>query len=1011
MLRRRLSIAATGLACAVWPALPGAGMPQGGPGAAKPFDVTVREGTSYSVTVSPDGRSIAMDLQGSIWIVPTGGGAAKRITDEYNDAREPVWSPDGKWIAFQGYRDGGWDIWAVAPDGSGLHQLTSGPYDDREPAWSHDGTRVAFSSDRGDAGNYNVWVLEVATGRMQAVTADPGDDYMPTWGPNDAEIAFVGTRGGVLAIYAATPAGTNEHRVAGGAARVDAPSWGPGGAIAYNVAAAGASRLEVDGKAISDKENAFPFKASWASATELYYVADGKIRRRSTTGGAASTVEFTATFTVNPANYTRRRRDVDSKAPRKALGIVRPAISPDGKQVAFAALGDVWVMPVGGKPVNLTKDSAFDTDPAWSPDGTQLAYASDKGGPLMNVWIRDLKSGAARKVTTLTTSALAPTWSPDGARIAFLDVDGIWGQATPSVLDVATGAVTKLHDPIFAPGNPTWSPDGRRIAMAVLQPYSRRFREGTNQILTFSSTAGAARSDDQWMIPVKHLSLDSRVGGGPAWSPDGSRMAVIYEGMLSLVTVAPDGTPLGPPRRVTGEMAHMPSWTADSKHVLYQSNEKLRLLDVETGRTSDVPLDLTWTPAIPAGRVVVHAGQLVDGKAETARKDMDVVVEGNRIKSVGPHSAALHASAKVVDATGLTVIPGLVEHHAHLQKDFGTVSGRAYLAFGITTMRSPGGSPYESVEYKEAVDAGVRPGPRIFSTGYLMEWNRVYYNMAVAVSSPAHLDLELARAKALGHDMVKSYVRMPDLMQKRIIESAHAAGIPVSSHEIFPSSLSGIDMTEHTGATSRRGFSPKQASLQATYDDVIQLFLAAKMPITPTFGLGGAGLREIVAHDTTLRSDPRFAMYPPWLVASVTGGGGGGRGGRGGRGSAAPAAAAPANPLAGIDPSNAYSMVMRILKGGGSVLTGTDTPLAPNLNGELVTFVNAGMTPYQALRAATVEPAKALGIDAGTIEAGKLADLVVLDGNPLTDVTATVRVRQVMANGKVYALADLLAPR
>ena len=99
MLRRRLSIAATGLACAVWPALPGAGMPQGGPGAAKPIDVTVREGTSYSVTVSPDGRSIAMDLQGSIWIVPTGGGAAKRITDEYNDAREPVWSPDGKWIA------------------------------------------------------------------------------------------------------------------------------------------------------------------------------------------------------------------------------------------------------------------------------------------------------------------------------------------------------------------------------------------------------------------------------------------------------------------------------------------------------------------------------------------------------------------------------------------------------------------------------------------------------------------------------------------------------------------------------------------------------------------------------------------------------------------------------------------------------------------------------------------------------------------------------------------------
>src|ERR1700704_1959986 len=106
-----------------------------------PIDVTVSEGTSMSVAVSPDGQTLAIDLQGSIWTLPATGGTAKRITDLFNDARQPAWSPDGKSIAFMGYRDGGYAIWAGAPDGTNLRKLTGGAFDDREPAWSHDGTR------------------------------------------------------------------------------------------------------------------------------------------------------------------------------------------------------------------------------------------------------------------------------------------------------------------------------------------------------------------------------------------------------------------------------------------------------------------------------------------------------------------------------------------------------------------------------------------------------------------------------------------------------------------------------------------------------------------------------------------------------------------------------------------------------------------------------------------------------------------------------------------------------
>ena len=111
-------------------------------------------------------------------------------------------------------------------------------------------------------------------------------------------------------------------------------------------------------------------------------------------------------------------------------------------------------------------------------------------------------------------------------------------------------------------------------------------REGTNQILTMSSENGAADPDDKWYMPEPNMSIDSRGYCGPVWSPDGKKMAAIYEGVLAVWPVSTSGEPLGPPRHMTSEIAYAPSWAGDSEHILYQSLDKLKEIDILAARSA-----------------------------------------------------------------------------------------------------------------------------------------------------------------------------------------------------------------------------------------------------------------------------------------------------------------------------------------------------------------------------------------------------------------------------------------
>jgi len=206
--------------------------------------VTLHEGTSMAAALSPDGRTIAIDLLGTLWTMPAAGGTATPITDIAMDARQPSWSPDGTRIAFQAYRSSTWQIWTVKPDGTDLRPVTSGPYDDREPAWSPDGRQIAFSSDR--SGSYDVWLLTLASGGVSQLTTAASNEFQPSWRSGSAEIVYVSDRREHPGVYASAAAGGAERLVAASSGNVAGPAFAPdGSSVAFSVVAGSRSRRQI----------------------------------------------------------------------------------------------------------------------------------------------------------------------------------------------------------------------------------------------------------------------------------------------------------------------------------------------------------------------------------------------------------------------------------------------------------------------------------------------------------------------------------------------------------------------------------------------------------------------------------------------------------------------------------------------------------------------------------------------------------------------------------------------
>jgi Tol biopolymer transport system component/predicted amidohydrolase len=917
---------------------------------------------------SPDGSQLALQLWGHIWIVDAEGGAARRLTDAVDppdEHRFPTWSPDGDRVVYSTLRQ---DVGLVIVPAAGGEPriLTDGEFD-FWASWSPDGETIVFARATG-----GLWTVPAQGGDPERLTPETVPASEPAWSPDGNSIAF-SSNGRLLTI---TPDGETVREVTSGPGD-HAPSWHPSGAELFFLSARSGSQqvwsVAAEGgepRQLTNDGEVYPYAPHWLPGRDrVIYTEGGAIRTLDPATATSDSIPFVARMSLRREAYERTPLQLHEPGDRvRARGIYWPAPSPDGSRIAFAALGDLWLRDADGRVERVTDGPADDGDPAWSPDGRAIAYVSDEHGDYQ-LYVLDLESGARRRVTDVSGHVTSPLWHPSGDSIVYV--------LGTSLHIVAAGGgtsrqITQGRAVDVRPAG--WSADGGGLVYLQLSFDMRTFAMSSR--LMVDGPEGASQ------LPVEHTweQLDFA-----ALSPDGRLLAYVDRGECWIRSLDPDSAA----RRVGQHAVFFPAWTADGS-LIYTSGGELRLIDAASGRDERLPLDLFYEVPSPGGTVLIRNARLLTPEPRDGL--WDVLVADGLIRSIGPTGESVGTADTVIDVDGRTVMPGLIDTHIHMYRGVFAPEGHPY--WGVTSVAGAGGEGHWIVEQREAIESGRRPGPRIFpAAGFVVPSAMNAFPQMLRVDTQEQLDRHLDHLLGLGATQVKHYNRRNPWVLSAAVRSAHERGLPVMSHFMPAHAVAaGLDRKEHAFHDSWTGQGMRFRQ------DVLEVLRKAGITVSGTLPFAGTPLDSTgsgrIQPDF---SDPELSSFlAPSTVGLLD---------RRHQGRAA-------QPWMGVLLQVMLANAAAASDAGVQVVAGTDwQPAYLALHWELALLVEAGLSPLEALRAATLDAARTLGVDGrlGVIEEGAFADLVVLEADPLLDIHNTQKIYAVIKNGELVDRARLLA--